>query len=60
MYIRLGEKVLLIDDASLPYIMRPMEDGRYRLMGECYCDGIMDGEVVGQQPKEDQQDTTLV
>ncbi len=45
-YMRPGDMIVVLGRASLPFIVRPAEDGKFRLMGECYCDGIMDGEIV--------------
>lgn len=32
--------------ARLPYILRPQGRDRYYFLGEAYCDGVMDGEIV--------------
>jgi hypothetical protein len=45
-YMRPGDVIVVLGGASLPFIVRPSEDGNFRLMGECYYDGIMDGELV--------------
>jgi len=45
-YMRPGDVIVVLGGASLPFIVRPAVDGNFRLMGECYCDGIMDGELV--------------
>lgn len=41
-----GDKIVVLCGASVPFVIRPLGDGRYRFLGECYCDGIMDGETV--------------
>jgi hypothetical protein len=52
--MRAGDSVVVLGVAKIPYIVRPDdgEAGRYLLLGECYCDGIMDGELVGKRGKE--------
>jgi hypothetical protein len=51
-YMRPSDIIVVLSGASVPFIVRPLEEGRFRLLGECYCDGIMDGEIVGKQAGE--------
>jgi hypothetical protein len=51
-YTRPGDVIVVLTGASLPFIVRPVERGKFRLLGECYCDGIMDGEIVERRTKE--------
>lgn len=44
-YMRLGDAIPILGGASLLLIARPVEGGKFSLMGECYCDGIMDREI---------------
>jgi hypothetical protein len=45
-YTKPGDLVCLIFGAEVPFVLRP--DGlRYRLVGECYVHGMMDGEGLG-------------
>jgi hypothetical protein len=39
-----GDVVVIILGAGVPFILRPTNQGVYRLVGECYVHGIMDGE----------------
>ncbi|KAF2275964.1 HET-domain-containing protein [Westerdykella ornata] len=55
-----GDVVVVFCGATIPYVIRPMEEGSFRFIGECYCDGIMDGEIVDQRSKEDKEDFLLV
>jgi hypothetical protein len=41
-----GDMVFVAVGADVPYILRACEDG-YELVGECYVQGIMDGEAMG-------------
>lgn len=51
-YMRPGDMIVVLTGASLPFIVRPVGERKYRLLGECYCDGIMDGEIVKKRTKE--------
>ena len=50
-FIKDGDKVVVFKGAATPFIVRPRDEG-YSLLGEAYCDGIMDGEIVGQRQEE--------
>jgi hypothetical protein len=50
--MRLEDHVVIFKGAKIPYIVRRLEDGKYSFVGECYCDGIMDGEIVEMQDEE--------
>ncbi|KAH7095536.1 heterokaryon incompatibility protein-domain-containing protein [Paraphoma chrysanthemicola] len=52
-YMRSGDMIVVLSGGTIPFIIRPVDEGKYRLMGECYCDGIMDGEIVTQRAKEE-------
>jgi hypothetical protein len=51
MFARPGDKVVVFTGAAIPFVIRPVKGG-YCLLGESYCDGIMDGEIVGQRKEE--------
>jgi len=38
--------VYVLPGADVPYLLRPRENGRFELVGQCYLHGIMDGEAV--------------
>ena len=57
-FLGLGPKLAQPDDVicifmggQTPYIIRPGEDGKYRLIGDAYVHGIMDGEFMAQGPE---------
>ncbi|KAJ9151505.1 HET-domain-containing protein [Coniochaeta hoffmannii] len=54
-----GDRVSLLGRSPVPYLLRPCENeaGTYKLVGECYVHGIMDGELwrAGSE-KEDAMD----
>ncbi|KAL9619448.1 MAG: hypothetical protein Q9160_005959 [Pyrenula sp. 1 TL-2023] len=41
----IGDAIALIAGCEIPYLLRPLEDGRYSLVGDCYVHGIMYGEA---------------
>ncbi|KAK3304851.1 heterokaryon incompatibility protein-domain-containing protein [Chaetomium strumarium] len=46
--VREGDVVVVFCGGRIPFVLRPVEqDGMFRFVGEAYCDGVMDGEVVG-------------
>jgi hypothetical protein len=47
-YMRAGDKIAIFNGASVPFIVRPVGEDQFRLMGECYCDGLMYGEFIEQ------------
>lgn len=51
-HMKPGDMVVVLTGASVPFIVRPIDGERFKLLGECYCDGIMDGEIVGQRKPE--------
>ncbi|KAH7068440.1 heterokaryon incompatibility protein-domain-containing protein [Paraphoma chrysanthemicola] len=59
-YMRPGDIVTVLCGATIPFVIRPVAGGKYRLIGECYCDGIMDGEIVELRGKQGMEDIVLV
>ena len=43
---QLDDRIIVLFGADVPLVVRPREDGRYTLVGECYVHGIMAGQVV--------------
>jgi len=41
-----GDEVAIIAGLDAPFVIRPVGDGNYRLIGECYIHGVMEGEIV--------------
>ena len=58
-YMRPGDVIVVLGGASLPFIVRPAEDGNFKLMGECYCDGIMDGEIVAARKGDNKMEESI-
>lgn len=41
-----GDQVFVLLGCSVPVVLRWSSDNEYRLVGECYCHGMMDGEAL--------------
>ncbi|KAH7064141.1 heterokaryon incompatibility protein-domain-containing protein [Paraphoma chrysanthemicola] len=47
-----GDQVWLFKGGRLPLVLRPVESGCFRLIGETYVHGVMNGEVWGKLKKQ--------
>ncbi|OCK82928.1 HET-domain-containing protein [Lepidopterella palustris CBS 459.81] len=59
-YVGLGPSQLIVGDivciffgADLPFVLRPLKEGKYRLVGEAYVHKVMDGELMGENPRSE-------
>ena len=43
-----GDIVCIISGGKTPFVIRPDGNGAYRLVGECYLHGLMNGEFMDQ------------
>jgi len=43
---RVEDQVWLLHGARAPYVLRPLGDGEYEVVGEAYVHGIMQGEAL--------------
>jgi hypothetical protein len=48
-----GDIICVLAGGRVPYVLRPCDDGFYRLVGECYVDGAMHGEALKDRPYQD-------
>ena len=48
-----GDKVCVLFGCSTPVILRPLADGHYQFIGECYIHGIMGGEAIAKFEREE-------
>ncbi|KAM7217600.1 Heterokaryon incompatibility protein (HET) domain containing protein [Rhypophila decipiens] len=56
---RVGDRICAFRGARLPYVVRPVGDGTYKLVGECCVEGIMQGEwLLRKEAKQDSDNTT--
>ncbi|KAL6691238.1 heterokaryon incompatibility domain-containing protein [Trichoderma pleuroticola] len=46
-----GDVVCIFNGGRVPYVLRPGANGNYTLVGECYVDGMMRGEVRDRFPR---------
>ena len=46
-----GDEVWLLRGAVVPFVLRPAEGGKYRLVGESYIHGAMFGEMMTEEVK---------
>ena len=45
---QVGDLICVFPGASTPFVVREMEDGYFRLVGECYMHGLMDGKAMDE------------
>lgn len=51
---RKGDLMVVFKGARIPYVVRPVDGKRrFQFIGEAYCDGVMDGEIVGKVTAEE-------
>ena len=55
---QVGDKVCLFSGSRFPSVVRPTDDARFMLVGDCYVDGFMDGE--GDKLTVESSDYTLI
>jgi hypothetical protein len=49
-HVEPGDAVAVLIGCQVPFVLRKSVGGRYKIVGEAYVDGIMDGEgVVGRE-----------
>lgn len=48
-----GDRVCVLFGCSTPVVLRPLAEGGYQFIGECYVHGIMEGEAMGMLEKEE-------
>lgn len=44
--LRKGDELYILNSGMVPYLLRPGQYDMYTLVGECYANGIMKGEIV--------------
>lgn len=56
-----GDKIVVLLGCDVPVLLRPLDEG-YRLVGECYVDGVMYGEMtreLGQKASDSDSESLL-
>jgi hypothetical protein len=51
---RLGDAICVFPGARVPYLLRPLRLGTYAVVGECYLNGVMDGQVLASRHFQEQ------
>lgn len=46
---RPGDVIAILLGCNCPVVLRRFDDGLHRIIGECYIQGLMDGEILDQQ-----------
>ncbi|KAI1299868.1 heterokaryon incompatibility protein-domain-containing protein [Xylaria venustula] len=49
-----GDRICVLVGGEVPFVIRPTGRGTYTLVGECYLDGVMDGETLVSDRVESQ------
>ncbi|KAH7559772.1 hypothetical protein BM1_03406 [Bipolaris maydis] len=44
--VRQGDVIAIIEGSQVPFVLRPLDKGRFSLVSEAYVNGIMDGEAT--------------
>lgn len=52
---KVGDLICILFGGEVPFVIRPTENGAYTLVGECYINGVMDGELVNPGQAESTQ-----
>lgn len=47
-----GDRVAVFYGCDYPFMIRDAGDGKYRIVGDCYIHGLMDGEALGEEFEE--------
>jgi hypothetical protein len=50
---RPGDVIAILLGCNCPMVLRPHGISFYRVIGECYVHGLMDGEILGQRGGKD-------
>jgi hypothetical protein len=58
-FTKQGDKVIVVPGSPVPFMVREVGKGSYHFIGECYIDGIMDGEAF-KTPGQGLEDIGLV
>jgi hypothetical protein len=58
---RQDDLIGLLFGGHAPFVLRPIQDGTYRMLGACYVHGIMRGEAMGSEEwiEENAQEFTV-
>jgi len=55
----IGDFIVVLYGCNFPVVLRPQE-GNFVYVGECYVDGIMDGEVLDAKDRGEYQEVDII
>jgi hypothetical protein len=58
--VEVGDVCCIIFGASVPFLLTQAKEGRHKLIGECYINGVMDGEIMQQFAGSDLKEHRIV
>ena len=47
-----ADVICIIFGADVPFVLRPLQNGHFLIVGECYVDGFMDGQAILQVARD--------
>lgn len=53
LFSKRGDKVCVLFGCSTPVVLRPLAEGGYKFIGECYVHGIMEGEAIAMLERKE-------
>ncbi|KAL8284591.1 hypothetical protein RB600_009146 [Gaeumannomyces tritici] len=53
--LKLGDKIVVIDGLEVPFLLRPLTGGGYKVVTHAYVHGIMHGESYGEGAQESEE-----
>ncbi|XXG94592.1 hypothetical protein Hte_000849 [Hypoxylon texense] len=58
--LQINDEVWILAGANVPFVLRPVGAGEYRLIGEAYVHGIMHGQAVTDKSKAEVKNIVLI
>jgi hypothetical protein len=57
---RPGDQCYVLHGANVPFVLRPVSENRFKLLGEAYVHGFMEGQIKGYAEEAALQSDTLI
>lgn len=45
-HVVVGDEICVFQGGEVPFVVRRLQNGHFKLIGECYVNGVMDGEAI--------------
>lgn len=58
--VRIGDMICILFGCNVPVVIRPRLKGTYQLVGECYLEGYMNGEILAEAKVSETDDFVFV